>query len=548
MYQALYRKYRPKNFEDVVDQNVVVKILKNSIKLNKINHAYLFSGPKGSGKTTIAKIFAKMINCENLENGIICNKCVFCTQKDSEIMDIIEIDAASNNGVDEIREINNKVNLVPTLGKYKVYIIDEVHMLTIGAFNALLKTLEEPPAHVIFILATTDPQKLPMTVLSRCQRFDFKKISESGICNKIRQVATTEKIKIEEQAIQEISKISDGSLRDALGILDQAMNYSENEIKIADIFELNGTVRQEDLIEFINEISKRDVLTLFNKIEKFNDNGKNLSKIIESLIFLIKDIIVYKIGKKDIDKYATLSKELSTHTLTEYLIILNETLNSMKKGLNYMLIFEITILKLCNNETISPNFENNDDKKSNKEESVNNKQIKNKDNDNKKISREIKNDTEDNDNKIIEFKNNRINNTLATFSKAKTVKLRNEIKQLNDYLLDEKIGLYVEMILDGNISAASEEGIIFVLKTKNVSDMFNKHIFELEKVIEKYLKFKYKIISTYVSDWETIKKEFNAQKQKYTYQKETVPIEEILNKEEANNNFTNLFAELVEYK
>ncbi len=548
MYQALYRKYRPKNFEDVVDQNVVVKILKNSIKLNKINHAYLFSGPKGSGKTTIAKIFAKMINCENLENGIICDKCVFCTQKDSEIMDIIEIDAASNNGVDEIREINNKVNLVPTLGKYKVYIIDEVHMLTIGAFNALLKTLEEPPAHVIFILATTDPQKLPMTVLSRCQRFDFKKISESGICNKIRQVATTEKIKIEEQAIQEISKISDGSLRDALGILDQAMNYSENEIKIADIFELNGTVRQEDLIEFINEISKRDVLTLFNKIEKFNDNGKNLSKIIESLIFLIKDIIVYKIGKKDIDKYATLSKELSTHTLTEYLIILNETLNSMKKGLNYMLIFEITILKLCNNETISPNFENNDDKKSNKEESVNNKQIKNKDNDNKKISREIKNDTEDNDNKIIEFKNNRINNTLATFSKAKTVKLRNEIKQLNDYLLDEKIGLYVEMILDGNISAASEEGIIFVLKTKNVSDMFNKHILELEKVIEKHLKFKYKIISTYVSDWETIKKEFNAQKQKYTYQKETVPIEEILNKEEANNNFTNLFAELVEYK
>lgn len=545
MYQALYRKYRPKSFEDVIDQNVVVKILKNSVKLNKINHAYLFSGPKGSGKTTIAKIFAKMINCKDLKDGSICNKCVFCTQKDSEMMDVIEIDAASNNGVDEIREINNKVNLVPTLGKYKVYIIDEVHMLTIGAFNALLKTLEEPPAHVIFILATTDPQKLPMTILSRCQRFDFKKISESGICEKIKQIATIEDIKIEEQAILEISKVSDGSLRDALGILDQAINYAEDEITIADIFELNGTVRQEELLEFINVLFKKDVLVLFNKIEKFNNDGKNLSKIIESLIFLIKDIIIYKIGKKDVNQYTELSKDITVQILTEYLIVLNETLNSMKKGLNYMLIFEITILKLCNTEAIDSNFEKNDDKKSEKEETVNDKETKDKENDNKKISREIKSDAE---HKMLEFKRNRMNNILATFSKAKTIELRNEMKKLNDYLLDEKIGLYVEMILDGSISAASEEGIIFVLKTKNVSDMFNKHILELEKVIETVLKFKYKIISTYTSDWEVIKKDFNSQKQKYIYIKETISIEEILNNEETNNNFTNLFAELVEYK
>ena len=186
MYQALYRKYRPKTFDEVAGQEVVVKTLKNSVTNNKINHAYLFAGPRGCGKTTIAKIFAKLVNCENSSNGIPCNKCVCCTQSNEQNMDVIEMDAASNNGVDEIREINNKVKLAPTLGKYKIYIIDEVHMLTIGAFNALLKTLEEPPAHVIFILATTDPHKVPITILSRCQRFDLKKISDEQIYNRLK--------------------------------------------------------------------------------------------------------------------------------------------------------------------------------------------------------------------------------------------------------------------------------------------------------------------------------------------------------------------------
>ena len=181
MYQALYRKYRPKTFDDVAGQEVIIKTLKNAVINDKISHAYLFAGPRGCGKTSIAKIFAKLVNCKDIVDGMPCNKCVCCTQTNEQNMDVIEMDAASNNGVDEIREINNKVNLVPSLGKYKIYIIDEVHMLTIGAFNALLKTLEEPPSHVIFILATTDPHKVPVTILSRCQRFDLKKIPVDNI-------------------------------------------------------------------------------------------------------------------------------------------------------------------------------------------------------------------------------------------------------------------------------------------------------------------------------------------------------------------------------
>src|SRR5574344_1048297 len=235
-YQALYRKYRPKTFDDVYGQQIVVQTLKNVIKNNKLTHAYLFVGPRGTGKTSIAKIFAKTINCLHPEDGLSCEKCDICISNNSnENVDIIEMDAASNNGVDEIREIRNHITLLPTVSKYKIYIIDEVHMLTTGAFNALLKTLEEPPSHTIFILATTEPHKIPLTILSRCQKFDFTRINNEDICKQVELVAKKENISIEEEAIKEIARLSDGGMRDALSLLDQVSAYTNNTITIIDV-------------------------------------------------------------------------------------------------------------------------------------------------------------------------------------------------------------------------------------------------------------------------------------------------------------------------
>ena len=227
LYQALYRKYRPKTFNDVAGQEVIVKTLKNIIKNNKLTHAYLFIGPRGTGKTSIAKIFAKTINCENSKDGISCENCDICiSNNNNENIDVIEMDAASNNGVDEIREIKNHVTLLPTMSKYKVYIIDEVHMLTTGAFNALLKTLEEPPKHVIFILATTEPHKIPLTIISRCQSFEFKPIPKSVMTQKLKYICDEEKINVTDDALDLIAIDSNGGMRDAIGLLDQLNAYT----------------------------------------------------------------------------------------------------------------------------------------------------------------------------------------------------------------------------------------------------------------------------------------------------------------------------------
>lgn len=221
-YQALYRKYRPKTFDDVCGQQIVVQTLKNVIKNNKLTHAYLFIGPRGTGKTSIAKIFAKTINCLEPHDGISCEKCDMCVSNNTnENVDIIEMDAASNNGVDEIREIRNHITLLPTVSKYKIYIIDEVHMLTQGAFNALLKTLEEPPEHIIFVLATTEPQKIPLTIMSRCQSFEFKPISTSIIKDRLKYISEKENIKIDDESLDLIAEESNGGLRDAVSMLDQ---------------------------------------------------------------------------------------------------------------------------------------------------------------------------------------------------------------------------------------------------------------------------------------------------------------------------------------
>ena len=316
MYQALYRKYRPLYFSDVVGQDMIVKTLKNSIITESFGHAYMFNGSRGTGKTTVSKIFARSVNCLNPKEGEACGKCENCKNAfEKECVDIIEIDAASNNGVDEIRKIIDNINLVPSKLKYKVYIIDEVHMLSIGAFNALLKTLEEPPEHVIFILATTDPQKVPSTIISRCQCFNFNRLADETIVEQLKKVAKKEKIKVDNEVLNEIAYFSNGGMRDSLGYLDQLRAYTDDNITLSDFYDLNGLISDKDLAELVTNILDSNIEKVLSSLNNFNILGKNLIQIIYQLSEYIRNTIVdyytNKENKIDIGKYINLNYYLT---------------------------------------------------------------------------------------------------------------------------------------------------------------------------------------------------------------------------------------------
>ena len=273
-YLALYRKYRPKELDEVVGQSEIKKILASSVKNETITHAYLFSGPRGTGKTTMAKILAKMVNCESPVDGNACNQCDSCLNILNS-SDVIEIDAASNNGVDEIRDLREKANLVPSNAKYKVYIIDEVHMLTTQAFNALLKTLEEPPKHVIFILATTEYYKIPLTITSRCQKFQFNKITNDDIVKRLREIANLENIVIDDDALYEIAKISDGGMRDSINFLDQLRSFNNETISINDVYDVCGNVSLSEMTQLFIDLKNNNAEKVTAFFENMNSNGKN---------------------------------------------------------------------------------------------------------------------------------------------------------------------------------------------------------------------------------------------------------------------------------
>jgi DNA polymerase-3 subunit gamma/tau len=356
-YQALYRTYRPKRFSDVVGQNVIIRTLQNAILNNKVAHAYLFSGPRGTGKTSVAKIFAKAVNCEKAPSLEPCGECETCQLiEEGHLSDVIEIDAASNNGVEEIRELRDKVNYLPSFGKYKVYIIDEVHMLTQAAFNALLKTLEEPPAHVIFILATTEPNKVIPTILSRCQRFDFRGISPSDINKKLIEIRDKEEIDISDEALNEIALNAEGGLRDAISLLDQTVSFSGEKITIEDVYQVSGSVSKDNLIKLVNYLKDKDASNAFFLLNEIIEDGKEISKIVADIIALLRDILIEKNITFEIERPTSYLKDLaqdySNDRLFFYLDVLNETQNNIKWTMQKRAYLELALFKMIDHQDV----------------------------------------------------------------------------------------------------------------------------------------------------------------------------------------------------
>ena len=358
-YIALYRKYRPKNFEQVIGQKHIIKTLKNQVETNRISHSYLFCGTRGTGKTSTAKIFAKLLNCKEPINNIPCEKCSMCVAfNENRSLNIAEIDAASNNSVDDIREIREEVKYPPTDGKYRIYIIDEVHMLSIGAFNALLKTLEEPPSYVIFILATTDPHKIPVTILSRCQRFDFKRISNVDMVENIKNYMLNENVSIDEDALYYIAKISDGAMRDALSILDQCISfyYGEN-ITLNKVLELVGAVDDNIFFRFIDAIVNFSEVEIISIIEEIIESGRDISQFVSDLINHIRNLLISSISTNE-DNNLDISKEKmeklrnqASNIDRQYLIKLIEEFSKIQANLKYAfderIVLEAGCIKLC---------------------------------------------------------------------------------------------------------------------------------------------------------------------------------------------------------
>lgn len=513
-YQALYRKYRPTKFSDVVDQENILKIITNSLKENKVSHAYLFSGPRGTGKTTIAKLLAKTVNCLNLKDDFsICHECENCLDIENNSSDIIEIDAASNNGVDEIRELKSKINLVPSKLKYKVYIIDEVHMLSTSAFNALLKTLEEPPSHVIFILATTEFYKVPATIVSRCQCLTFKRISKEGLIKRIKEVANLENIKITDEAVEEIAIYSEGGMRDALGMLDKLASYSLKEITLDDFLSINRLISNNDLNTFIDKIISKDNEQVLEQINAYEDLGIDYAKIVEKVLERLRDLLVEHYVKKN-DKY-------DPKVLYDLVFVFNDIYNYLKDSINKKIIVEVKLL----------DYMNKIDKPNNSEPFISREIIKNQ----KSAVKEQKNvgntditPKNDTNNETYtideEVKKQRIINTFAMASKALKNNLLTKWSLLTDYITNPKYSAVASCLKDVEIGVVSAKNILLVSKYNNITDKIYSNYDLVLELLKEITDNTYKIVvidePSFKEEVLNFKNHMNDQSY-YTYQEET---------------------------
>jgi DNA polymerase-3 subunit gamma/tau len=573
MYQALYRKYRPTTFDDVVGQEVIVKTILNALKNNKVAHAYIFSGPRGTGKTSTAKIFAKALKCES-ESEIICNKCVSCTQINSkQSTDIIEIDAASNNGVDEIRELKNKVNNVPSIGKYKIYIIDEVHMLSKGAFNALLKTLEEPPAHAVFILATTEVHKVPETVLSRCQKFEFKKIGNQEMFKRIKFVCEQEHINADDNVITEIVNLSDGGLRNSISLLDQVNSYSDGKITLNDVHEINGSLNYREILDFIDDILMGNVRNILKKLELFSESGKSIVKISEEILLYFRNILLSKIDVNLVyncqlyDKYNNVDFDLIMLFIEE----INLSIQKLKESSDPKLAFELVLIKLCGKKIGSQMINSNDnierkevleiskvdknnmaegtnqieetvitekcdvvevvkfneklsgnniqEKEGNVENNIANEDISEKVITNEHEAQEPEEELSK-DELIRKIQKIRVENTLSKFDKRKLIEFRNKMCEINNYKNNDEYQTIVDLILDRTLKAVSDEYMIFESSDTYSVNCFIREIEKIEKLLNLVFGTNFKVVTISSEEWEVIKTEFNNKTKEYSYTNE----------------------------
>ena len=537
-YTALYRKYRPTNFSSIVGQDVIVDILKNSIINNKVSHAYLFTGPRGTGKTSTAKILAHAVNCLNFTNDI-CGECSICKSLDLNDNDIVEIDAASNNGVDEIRSLRDNVNLMPAFCKYKIYIIDEVHMLSTGAFNALLKTLEEPPSHVIFILATTEPNKIPLTILSRCQRFDFNKINMNDLVSRLKYIVNEEGRVVSDNILEQIAKISDGGLRDAINLLDQVLSLPDENINIDEVEKLSGKISTQSVYELFSYIINNDLVSILNFSTYMFDNGKNYKDLADSMLSFLRDISINTEVPNYFDKsYSELLSKISIsfNNLIKMSSIINELLKELKNSNNQKMLFEIYVFQMCN-------ILKNVDKVEVINTSINNNKNVNIRNDkNENINIETKQNLIDSDLKDI-----RINNVFAGANKEILNNVNSKYYLINDYISNKKYNMVSILLSSGRIVVASDKYLLFSFKNKSDVLKFDSIYKQIEQFLKKIYDESYKIVAVSDKEWQKMKNNYiNNIKNKISYvfiEENDVKLEMSENSNALENSALNIFGE-----